>query len=296
MKDVKMWRTLLVVFSLLVSSVVLAAEEKSEGNDAVGVSTKLFLERVGQAQEGGSNRSFGYTSVEAEFEWQFLTFEIDHRMYDWEMATYTESSLGNEPWEKLTRIAPGVQYFTELSGEWSVWAKFMAYSGFEDEMSADSWTYSPQVVGFYHPELPLTLYGGLGIRYHSVDAVVYPIFGVVWGVNSKKGFSGNVGFPDTEVRYGLTEKTAIKCTFEWDIRVYRLSNDSDLAPEGYLRVEDIIPGVQITYEPVNGLTVYVGVRGYFRRQLTVFNQDEHEMDEDDVEDSWASILGFDYSF
>lgn len=271
-------------------------EKGGNGDESPMISTSLSLEQTERSDINGTGASIGYTEFSAGFEWQFLLFDIDHREYEWEDSACFGSDPGVDLWETLTRIAPGLQYYHKFDEKWGVWPKFVAIAGFEDDISSQSWTYNPQVVGFYMPTQGMTLYGGVGMLYHPVDSIVYPVLGVVWNMESKEGLSGAVGFPETMVRYGFNERVALKMDFQWDIRFYRLAEDNNLAPEEYVKIEDLIPSLQLEYEPIKGLTLSFGVRQYFGRKLTVFDHEENELTSNDVSESWAYLLGVDYQF
>lgn len=260
------------------------------------VSTSLFLEQTDRAGIDGYDASMGYTEFSAGLEWQFLLFDIDHREYDWREGASLGIGSGLDPWETLTRIAPGFQYYREFSQNWGVWSKFVTIAGFEDEMSSRSWTYNPQVLGFHMLTQRITLYGGLGMLYHPVDYQVYPVVGIAWNMESQDGLTGALGFPETMVRYGYNERIGLKIDFEWDIRTYSLSENNNFVPEGYVNIEDLIIGLQLEYKPIKGLTLSCGFRQYFGRKLTVFDQDENELTSYDVSQSWANLLGIEYEF
>ncbi|MEC4684467.1 MAG: hypothetical protein VST71_01875 [Nitrospirota bacterium] len=294
------------VFGVIISLAVLvtwpvvapASEgEKGDNGDEIPViSASLSVEQINQSDINGSGASIGYTEISAGLKWQFLLLDIDHRKYDWEKSEYFGSDQGKDPWEILTRIAPGLQYYYKPNEKWGVWPKFVAIAGFEDDISAKSWTYNPQIVGFYMPTQQLTLYGGVGMLYHPVDSIVYPALGVAWNMKSEEGLSGAVGFPETMLRYGFNKRVALKTEFQWDIRFYRLAEDNNLAPGGFVEIEDTTCTIQLEHKPFKGLTLSLGIRRYFGRELTVFDHTENELTTNDVSDSWAYLLGIDYQF
>lgn len=100
-------------------------------------------------------------------------------------------------------------------------------------------------------------------------------------MESKDGLSGALGFPEAMLRYGFNERVALKMDFQWDIRFYHLAEDNNLTSKGYVKIENLIPDLQIEYEPIKGLTFYFGVRRYFGRKLTVFDYEENELTSND---------------
>jgi hypothetical protein len=276
----------------------LAAEDNTGENreDHPEISTNVSIEQIPRSDIDDTDTSMGYTEFSAGLEWQFILFDMDHRVYDWTKA----EELGMDPdldaWKTLTRIAPGLQYYREFSQQWGIWVKFVALAGFEDKISSESWTYHPQVIGFHMLTEQVTLYGGMGMLYHPVDTQVYPVVGVAWNRGSQEGFRGALGFPQTMLRYGFNEKLGLKTDFEWDIRTYSLSKDNDLAPNGFVYMEDLILGLYLEYLPVKDLTLRLGVRHYFGRNQTLYDQDENELNAQDVDPSWSYLVGIDYAF
>jgi hypothetical protein len=155
------WITLIA--SILLSALwplnILGADEpdKSEsGNPAFSV--KFSVESIGRAGIDGTDASFAFTEYSASLTWQFMILDFDHRKVNWSAGNGLGSSADRDPWGDLTRIAPGLQYYGELSDRWGLWLKMVAISGFEDRISSRSWTYNPQVIGFYRAREHLTLY------------------------------------------------------------------------------------------------------------------------------------------
>jgi hypothetical protein len=260
------------------------------------ISTNLSLEQTERSDMDDSDASMGFKEFSAEVEWQFLLFTMDHREYDWHEGAGLGTDPGHDPWENLTRISPGLQYYRELSQKWGVWAKLVTIGGFEDEISSGSWTFNPQVLAFHMLTEHITLYGGLGLLYHPVDSQFYPVMGVAWSKDSKDGFSGALGFPETMLRYGLNERIGLKTDFEWDIRTYSLAEKNDLAPDGFVYIEDLILGLYLEYLPVKDLTLRLGIRRYFGREMTIYDQDENKMTSPDVDPSWSYLFGINYDF
>jgi len=276
----------------------LAADEvrdENEGNRPM-ISTSLSVEKTEGANINDTSASIGHTEFSAGLEWLFLLFDIDHREYEWEKSASFDNNPKIEPWQTLTRIAPGLQYYHKFNEKWGVWPKFVVISGFEDEISSQSWTYNPQVIGTYILTQGMTIYGGLGMLYHTVDPLVYPVLGVAWNMKSKDGLSGTVGFPKTMIHYGFNERVALKMDFQTDIRFYQLAEDNDWASEGYVKTEDLKLSLQIEYKPKMGVTLFFGGRQYFGRKLTVFDHQKNELTSNDVSGSLAFFLGIDYQF
>jgi hypothetical protein len=269
------------------------AETSSESSSSTKISTSFSVKQVEQADVDGHDASMGYTEIAAGMEWQFLFIDLDHRTYDWGEHDFLGAT---EPFSELTQLAPGLQYYQKIGKQWSIWAKGTALIGFEDSPSAEAVTYNPQVISLYTATPSLSLYCGAGVLYHPADTTIYPVFGLTWNIEKKKGLYGVLGFPETTLRYGLTDQLALKLDILWENRMYQLADDNAVAAEGYIKVEDLLPGLHLEYEPMDDLLLSIGVRRYFERKLTFFDQNEEEMSEHEIENSWAYLLKVGYSF
>ncbi|MCI5122839.1 MAG: hypothetical protein D3908_16960, partial [Candidatus Electrothrix sp. AUS4] len=111
-----------------------------------------------------------------------------------------------------------------------------------------------------------------------------------------KGLYGVLGFPETVLRYSLMKQLTLKLDILWENRIYQLAEDNPLTAEGYVKIEDLLPGLHLEYEPLDGLLLSIGVRHYFERQLTFFDHNEKEIEEYEVESSWAYLFKAGYTF
>lgn len=283
---------LMVIFSC--PEDVWSANDGLEKGDLPSISSSLSLEKTSWADIDGTNTSFRYTEYSAGLAWRrFLLLDVDYRDYEWQEGADFTGTPGTDPWETLTRIAPGLQYYRKFDERWAIWPKLSAIAGFEDGISSKSWTYNPQVVGLYTTEQKISFYGGLGVLYHSVDSVVYPVLGVAWNTKKKRGLSGAVGVPEAMVRYGFNERVALKIDFQFDTRFYQIDG---VSTERYIKIEDILTGFKVEYELGKGLVLSLGGRFYFGQELTVYGHDENELRSNDLDGSWSGLLGVGYRF
>jgi hypothetical protein len=260
------------------------------------VETGLCVEHLERSELDGSNASMGYTEFSEGLTWGLLFFDMDHRAYDWQDGKILGVDLSTDPWDSLTRVAPGLQYAKQMTEKWGFWAKMSAIAGFEDEILSGSWTYNPQLISFYVLKPQLKLYFGLGMLYNPVESETYPVLGAAWNANSKKGISGALGFPETMLRYGFNRKVALKFDFQWDVRTYRLAEDNAMTPKGYVQFENLIPGLKLEYAPAEKMMLRFGIRHHFGRKLSLFNHEEDELASEDVGASLAYLMSIDYSF
>ena len=88
----------------------------------------------------------------------------------------------------------------------------------------------------------------------------------------------------------------LKTAFEWDIHTYSFAEDNDLASDGFVYIEDLILGLYIEYLPAKDLTLRLGIRHYFGREMTIYDQAENEMTSSYVDPSWSYLFGVNYDF
>ncbi len=254
--------------------------------------------RVPSSDIGGSGASMAYTEYATSLEMAFFLFGASHRVFDWEDGSDFAGASGKDPWGSLTTLSPGLQYFHKF-GDWGVWAMFMASTGFEDSITNDSWTYQPQLLGLYMPTDDWAIYFGGGYIYHPVEPLAYPVIGLAFRHEEKTGLCGAIGFPETMLRYWLTERWSVKLDFGWAINTYRLADDNPIAAKGYLRIDEKIPGLHLEYRPMEGLLVSPGVRWHLDRTLTVYDSDRDEvsgLDDVNVDAAWSAVLQVGYEF
>ncbi|WP_339136984.1 MAG: hypothetical protein WGN25_03460 [Candidatus Electrothrix sp. GW3-4] len=257
------------------------------------IKTNFSVKQVEQADIDGTGASMGYTEIAAGAEWQFLLIDLDHRSYDWQGHNFMGAA---EPFSELTYLAPALQYYQTIGKQWGIWAKGTALLGFKDKLATEAITYNPQVITSYSVTPSLDLYCGAGVLYHPADTTFYPVFGLAWNKDKKKGLHGILAFPETALRYSLTEQLALKLDILWENRIYQLAEDNTVAAEGYIKAENLLPGLHLEYKPLDELLLSMGVRHYFQRQLTFFTQDEEELGAYEPKTSWAYLFKAEYSF
>jgi len=288
-----LWVLFVVVFA---ASGWASDDTELERASAQTVKTHLDVERTGYADIDGSDASFARTRYSVELRWKVLLLEVEHDQYDWRNGEQYAGRQGEKPWDALTAVAPGLQYYHVMASGWSLWAKFKAIAGFEETVRSKSWTYNPQLIGFYPLTERFTLYGGAGMLYHPADTIVYPVIGVNWNKDAPTGFSGAIGIPESMVRYRFNKHLATRLDFEFDRSIYSLKQDNTLAEHGFIKNEDMILGLHLEYEPMDQLRLSLGLRRFFGRSLTVYDRDENELRSDDVDPAWSVIGGVSYWF
>jgi hypothetical protein len=279
----------LLIFLLIISGPLLGAVFADEGRPRP--SLDLSAEYVGRAAVDRGDDSFAVTHSAARLEWLVALFEYHHLRYDWRVRDGE-----TEPWGSLERLKPGLQYLYRYDEQWGVWPKVVAISGYEDSPSSRSWTWNPQLIGFYQARPHATVYFGAGSLYHPVDPVYYPVLGLALNPRNERGLSGAIGFPETVARYRFAEHIAVKMDFGWKIRSYRLDDDNPRAPAGYLRTEDRVPGLHVEYTTTRGVTFSPGVRWHLGRSVTLYDERERKIESSNVRSAWSAVFQVKYVF
>ena len=260
-------------------------------------SIQLSTEQVSAADLKNTDTSYSYDELSIRWEWQVLLFNIKQQQYQWRDTTAFDGGAGNAPWQSLTQIAPGFQYYSKIGEQWGVWGKVMAIAGFEGNISSQAWSYNPQLISFFKASPQKIYYGGAGLLYHPIESLYYPILGVAWNLESRKGLSFALGFPETMLRYGFSKQLAVKIDFAIDVRIYNLASDSSVAPDGFLRIAEMIPGIRLEYKLTKKtLLLHAGMRGHAGRLLTLYNKKENQQAIYNVDLSWAMHMGLEYRF
>lgn len=272
------------------------ADEQGEEEYTARSTAHVFVEHVGQADIEGSGASFSFTEYAAGFSRSFFSLHMNRRNYNWENGANLSGIPGETPWDSLTQIAPGIRYRREIDDQWGIMGHLIAVAGYEDEIGSNSWSYNPLVIAAYRPSEATAVYIGAGMLSHPTDTILYPILGINWNRDVRKGLSGSLGFPETMLSYRFNDELAIKADLKWDVRFYGLDEENAIAPEGYLKIEDIKPGLHFTYTPSADLAVDLGVTRYTNREFAFYGHDETKMNTHEMDDAWGVSLEVEYTF
>lgn len=275
----------------LISSLFLLASAPAHSSDEE-ISTDFHMRYLSteSSELNGQENAFSLDEYQIDIERHAFLFEVDHRNYNWQQ----QQIISEEPWGSLTRIAPGLQYFGEVTDSWSVWAKLYAIAGFENSITKDSLTYNPQLIAITPYNDDIMLFAGVGAFYHPVDPVYYPVLGLNWDAGKESRWSGALGFPETMIRYQLNDEWSLKAEFEVEIRFYQLSSSNQFSPGGYVKTEDLIPGFQIEFSPNASFTSYLGLQYSFERKLTTYDHQRVLQNENDVANGWGLRFGIEW--
>ncbi len=283
-----------IVAVLLLSALCSGAEADDDAREAPSppMSVMMSVEQTGAAGIIGTNSAGSSTEFAIAAKWLVFVFDADYRDMSWSRRSLVAPAgwSGTTEWGSLTRIAPGVQYYQSIGRRWAVWGKFAGIAGFEDNPSRRSVTWSPQLVVIRTLKDGTLLYCGAGSLYHRASKTLFPIIGVAWNTDARTGLSAVAAFPEAYARYRFSERLALRADYEWDTRVFGLAANNPTVRDGYLRIRDHFPALNVEFTPARKATFAAGVRWLGGRDVTIYDRDARTVAEHDVEAAWAFSL------
>jgi hypothetical protein len=225
----------------------------------------------------------------------FLSFERVH--YSWSNVERLPFGNGvDEPWDDLNVLTLGYQRNGKISKKWMYFVGAGVSSSFEKELD-DSYSIRGfgGVTYIFSRKWQFSL--GAGGVYHKVRSQGLPVIGVTYNRGATKGLSAGLGFPLTFLAYHFNENWAIKTRLvEFDLDIFRLKDDNPASPEGFLERQDLMADLGVEWTPMKSLALYVGARYYFKRELTLYDNDGNNEREFDVDNAWGGVLRLSWKF
>ena len=83
---------------------------------------------------------------------------------------------------------------------------------------------------------------------------------------------------------------------EFNQYTYRLADDSSVEPGGFLKVEDMIAGLQLDYSPLKHLSLEASLSYTITRTFTSYDSDGNHEHEYDVDNALGGMLRLVYRF
>ena len=243
----------------------------------------------------GGEYSRTRTSVSAGYKWFTLSYLRSD--YDWNQTNKVAlgRDKGNKPWDHLHRLALDAKFDGWLTDNLGWFAGGTLVSGFETELS-DSFSLIGRG-GFsfaLNPELNLRL-GAIGAL-SPVHPMLIPLVELDWRHPADFGFSGNLGLPESSLRYRFNPMLAARASAYWSRTLHRLSDDSSVARKGYLEESGITTGAYLDFTFIESLNLTLGAELETWRELRIYNDDGDKLTKTDVDPSLGAVLRVGYSF
>lgn len=284
--------TALVVSLVVLSLPAWAQEDPGKPSD---LAVNVWGGYLADADVGGGQVSA--TAFRARVSYKGFSFFYQRADYSWDnVEGLPFGNRKDEPWETLQIASLGYRHGGKINQGWSWFGNLRVYSAFESEMD-DSFGVGAMGGVRYRINKQWGLVLGVAGRYHPVESLVLPIVGLSWNEATPQGFSAQIGFPRSSLSYRFNPGLALHLKMiEFNQYTYRLADDSDVERSGYMKVEDMIAGVQLDYSPIRHLTLEASLSYTIDRTLTSYDSDGNNENEYDVDNALGGMLRVVYRF
>ncbi|MCB2191015.1 MAG: hypothetical protein KQI62_05585 [Deltaproteobacteria bacterium] len=236
-------------------------------------------------------------SARARVSYAGFSFFYQRSAYYWDDQAGLPFGNGkDDPWETLQVASLGYRRGGKINQDWSWFGRLRVFSAFESEMD-DSFGVGAMGGARYRINGQWSLMLGVAGRYHPVESLVLPMVGLSWNEHTPQGFSAQIGFPRSSLSYRFSKSLALHLKMiEFNQYTYRLADDSDVEPSGYVKVDDMIAGVQLDYSPMEHLSLEASLSYTINRTFTTYDDDGNNENEQDVDNAMGAMLRLVYRF
>jgi hypothetical protein len=197
--------------------------------------------------------------------------------YSWQDKHALPFGDGNgDPWGALHSLSLLVDHHGILAPRWSYFVQGAIRSGFEKELSRSvGIAANGGVIYAWNDSWALGLGGFIGVdptskfAFSSTFAMAGPF--VQYRHPKAVGFSGRLGFPQSELRYTRNQVWSAWLGLGVDSGTYRLADNSMVMPKGYVRERLYKTGFYLDVTPRPSLIVRLGPTYNFGRRLEFYD-------------------------
>lgn len=249
------------------------------------------------SEAGMGGGQVGVASARARISFKGFSFFYQRSAYYWDNLAGVPFGNGkDDPWEHLQVASLGYRHGGKINQDWMWFGSLRVYSAFESDMG-DSFGVGAMGGARYHINNQWSLLLGVAGRYHPVESLVLPMVGFAWNEQAPQGFSAQIGFPLSSLSYRFNTGLALHLKMlEFNQYTYRLADDSNVESGGYLKVDDMIAGLQLDYSPVKHLSLEASLSYAINRTFTSYDSDGDHEQEYDVDNAWGGMLRLVYRF
>ena len=255
------------------------------------VSTRAYTK--GDVDDRNGKYSVTKTNITAS--WRWFTLSYTHSDYDWKHPNRLPFGNGDDPWDTFHKLMFDAKTDDAITENLSWFGGATLVSGFEDEMT-DSFSLIGRGGLRYNFSSDLGVSAGAVGMLSPVHSMILPLVGVHWRHENDLGFSANVGYPLTTVRYRFSDLLRLRAVNYWSRDVVRLANDSNVRRKGYVEECGYTAGAYLDIMPLPGLTATVGAEYMYDRDMRIYNKSGHIKGKYDVEDAFGGVLRLNYKF
>ena len=233
--------------------------------------------RVSGVLEQGFNRGdgeVGYTQVDVGVETTFVSLGYSRYSFDWENAQSLPFSNGaTDPWSDLNQFSVSTELPIELNERFTWRTGLGLNAAWEDEVS-DSISLDVSLGLMWQISNEWDAVFGAAYTWHpdvDLDSNFSPLGGISWNRDTNEGWSAALGFPSTEVRYAFDESRSMALGLTGNGGVFRLADDSRVAPGGYAEIEQIGLGLQYNHALAERWSIGASANYFFDGDWRFYN-------------------------
>ncbi|WP_029897232.1 hypothetical protein [Desulfohalovibrio reitneri] len=287
-------RTSIALLIALSLTLTLAAETRAQKQDlrvritGSGVARSDFDQTDGRVQE---------TRAALEARYSLLKIGYEGRFFDWNETESIAFSRGETPWQTLHRLTAGITYGGRLTRDWNWFAGATGHSSFEEQLD-DSYGGAFRLGGTYQASDNVSIDVGAGLFANAVEIKGLPLLSVNYdGLDqSGTGWTARLGTGGTFLSYRPMRNLGIVGQLDLENDTYRMADDSDVRPEGYVKIRHFVGSLFLEIEPTDNLSFTGGPQYHFGREYTFYNQDGDEQNTFDVDPAFGGLIEAKYKF
>jgi hypothetical protein len=233
-----------------------------------------------RAKVKGEDRKVDVLRQDFSIVGKHLDFAYGRRDFDWQ-----SDSLHSNPFEKLEYLSLFVHDFLKVDDSWRILFRAGVTSGFEGQMDS-SFSYFGLLGAHYRLNEIWSLVFGTAYRWSVPKKNLFPVAGLNYSspsfIQSGKGLSASLGLPRTGVTYAFTRRFQSGLHMRWDSNVFRLSNDNNESPGGYVDMSDWILGADFGFAFSRRAKLKAGFDWDFIRDYVFYDEDGRRLYRRDI--------------
>lgn len=227
-----------------------------------------------------------------------INVDYDYTAFSWDSVNFLPFGNGkDDPWEQFHSINIGMKHSDMFNKNWGYFMALGGSSQFEEQMDGSYGASGFAGVIYVIPDTNLTFLAGGGVSYDPLETNFLPMIGIKWNGSAKSGFAVSIGVPETYVSYRFSPTTAISLSLDMgEGGIYRLADKSTVEEEGYVEIESMGGKLAFTFSPFELCSVSIGAGASFNREYTIYDQNENEQNEYDLDDTYTGFFSVGFEF
>lgn len=270
--------TALLFLILLFTSPALSQEDMAPPVPRIpSGNIELRSSHLFEANLDNNQGKMAVTHARADFSYSRYSLGWQTSWYSWQDRTALPFGYGDQdPWSSLHALTFMVEQRDRISQRWSYFVQGAIRSGFEKELSRSvGVAANGGLIYAWDENWSVGLGGFIGVdptskfAFSSTFAMAGPF--LQYRNPRAMGFSGRLGFPQSELRYVFNPTWSAWLGFGVNSGTYRLADDSTVMPKGYVREKMYTAGIYLDASPVPNLLLRLGPTYNFSRRLEFYD-------------------------